>query len=66
MKRKTASTQRPSSALAELRDIVRLIRADAKRAGLNKMSIGEIDTEVDATRKEQAKSQRPAKRSRGR
>ena len=55
----------PSPAvLAEFRDIVRLIREDAKRTGLDKMTMAEINAEVDATRKEmRAKGRRPAKRS---
>lgn len=52
-------------ARAALRDLVRQIRGDAKRAGLDKMTIAEIDAEVDATRKEHAKNQQPVKRSRG-
>jgi len=56
---------RPSpAALAEFREIVRLIREDAKRAGLDKMTQAEINAEVDAARREaRAKGRRPVKRS---
>jgi hypothetical protein len=59
--------QRPSSAaLADFRDIVRLIREEAKRAGLDKLTMAEINAEVDATRKEmRAKGRKPVKRSIG-
>jgi hypothetical protein len=55
--------RRPSpAALVEFRDVVRLIREDAKRAGLDKRTMGEINAEVDATRKE---AHRPIKRTLG-
>src|ERR1700761_4582859 len=43
---------RPSpAALAQFGEIVRLIQQDARRAGLDKMTMTEIDTEVAAARK---------------
>jgi Arc/MetJ-type ribon-helix-helix transcriptional regulator len=66
--RRLEQEERRSSpaALAEFGDIVRLIRGDAKRAGLDKMTMTEINAEVDAARKEvRAKSRRPIKRSLG-
>ena len=68
LRRLEQDERRPSSAaLADFRDIVRLIREDAKRAGLDKMTMTEINAEVDATRKEaRAKNRKPAKRSLGR
>jgi Arc/MetJ-type ribon-helix-helix transcriptional regulator len=65
LRRLEQDERRPSSAaLTELRDIVRLIRGDAKRAGLDKMTMAEIDAEVDATRKEmRPKGRKPIKRS---
>ena len=39
-------------ALAEFGRAVRAIQADAKRAGLDKMTMEEIDAEVEATRAE--------------
>lgn len=45
--------RRPSpAALAEFRRLVRLIQQDAKRAGLDKMTMDEIDSEVEAARRE--------------
>jgi hypothetical protein len=59
MKRKP-QLQRRLVALAEFRNITSMIREDAKRAGLDKMTMQEINAEVDATRKEmRAKSHRP-------
>src|ERR1035438_5926148 len=65
LRRLEQDERRPSSAaLADFRDIVRLIREDAKRAGLDKMTMAEINAEVDATRKEaRAKNRKPAKLS---
>lgn len=59
--------RRPSpAALAEFRDILHLIREDARRAGLDKITMAEINAEVDATRKEMpGGSRRSAKRSPG-
>ena len=59
--------RRPApAALAEFRDILRLIREDAKRAGLDKMTMAEVNAEVDATRKETpVGGRRSAKRSPG-
>jgi len=43
---------RPSpAALAQFGEIVRLIQQDARRAGLDKMTMTEIDAEVSAARK---------------
>ena len=65
MKRKS-ELQRRQVLLAEFRDIICTIRGDAKRARLDKMTMAEINAEVDATRKEmRAKSRRPVKRSLG-
>ncbi len=67
LRRLEQDERRPSSAaLSEFRDIVQLIREDAKRTGLDKMTMAEINTEVDATRKEmRAKRRKPVKRSLG-
>jgi Arc/MetJ-type ribon-helix-helix transcriptional regulator len=67
LRRLEQEERRPSpAALAEFRDVVRLIREDAKRTGLDKMTRGEINAEVDATRKEmRAKDRRSVKRSLG-
>src|SRR5437660_12403652 len=44
---------RPSaSALAQFKELVRLIRDDAKTTGLDKMTKAEIHAEVEAARKE--------------
>lgn len=59
--------QRPSraAALAELGEIVRLIREEARRAGLDKMTKREVNAEVEAARRQLAANARgPAKRSR--
>ena len=53
MKRKP-QLQRRLVTLAEFRNITSMIREDAKRAGLDKMTMQEINAEVDATRKENA------------
>ena len=55
---------RPSAAaLAQLGDLVRLIRQDAKRAGLDRMSMAEINAEVEGARKDMSKkpTNRPTK-----
>ncbi len=67
LRRLEQEEQRPSpAALAELRNIVRLIRGDAKRAGLDKLTMTEINAEVDATRKGmRTKGRKPVKRSIG-
>ena len=67
LRRLEQEEQRPSSAtLADFRDIVRLIRGDAKRAGLDKMTMAEIDAEVSAVRKGMpVKGRKPVKRSLG-
>jgi len=67
LRRLEQDERRPSStALSEFRDIVQLIREDAKRTGLDKMTMAEINAEVDATRKEmRAKRRKPIKRSLG-
>jgi hypothetical protein len=65
MKRKS-QLQNRLVALAEFRNITRVIREDAERAGLDKMTMQEIDAEVDATHEEMlAKSRRPVKPSLG-
>lgn len=65
MKRKS-QPQRRLVELAEFRDIIRMIREDAKRAGLDKMTMQEINAEVDATRKKmRATSRRPVNRALG-
>jgi Arc/MetJ-type ribon-helix-helix transcriptional regulator len=44
--------QRPSAAdLKHFADTIRLFREDARRVGLDKMTKGEINAEIDATRK---------------
>ena len=59
--------QRPSpAALAEFRNVVRLIREDAKRTGLDKMTMAEINAEVEATRNEvRHQGRKPSKRALG-
>jgi len=53
------------SALAELGHIVRLIREDARQAGLNKMTMRQINAEVAAARNEmRSTAAKPTKRSR--
>jgi hypothetical protein len=56
---------RPSPvALAQFGKLVRSIRQDARRAGLDKMSLREINAEVEAVRKERRQSLRqPVHRS---
>lgn len=56
--------QRPA-ALSELAATVRLIQQEAKRAGLDKMTMREINAEVEGARKDmRAKAKRPASRPR--
>jgi Arc/MetJ-type ribon-helix-helix transcriptional regulator len=57
---------RPSSAaLTAFSKAVQFFREDAKRAGLDKMSMREIDAEVAATRKDmRAKARKSTKRPR--
>jgi Arc/MetJ-type ribon-helix-helix transcriptional regulator len=56
--------QRPA-ALSELAATVRLIQREAKRTGLDKMTMREINAEVEAARKDaRAKAKRPANRPR--
>ena len=63
MKREPELQRRPV-ALTIFRNIVRMIREDAKRAGLDKMTMAEINAEIDAARKEMhAKPREPVKRS---
>ena len=63
MKRRS-QLQRRQILLAKFRDIIRTIREDVKRAGLDKMTMAEINAEVDTTRREmRTKSRRPVKRS---
>ena len=56
---------RPSpAALAQFGKLVRSIQQDAKQAGLDKMSMREIDAEVAAAPKDmRAKARKPPKRS---
>src|SRR5438270_11413417 len=56
---------RPSaSALAQFKELVRLIRDDAKTTGLDKMTKAEIHAEVEAARKEtRTKARRNRNRS---
>src|SRR5437773_2641014 len=56
---------RPSqAALSQFGEIVRLIRQDAKRAGMDKMTPAEIDAEIEAARKQiRAKTKKTSKRS---
>ncbi len=56
---------RPSpAALSQFAEIVQLIREDARRAGLDKMTMAEINAEVEAARRDmRRKAKRAASRS---
>ena len=64
MKRKP-QLQRRLATRTKFREIVRVIREDAKRVGLDKMTMAEINAEIDAARKMRAKRRKPVKRSLG-
>ena len=50
---------RPSpAALSQFGEIVRLIRQDAKAAGMDKITMAEVNAEVEAARKSMARAKR--------
>ncbi|MSV35583.1 MAG: hypothetical protein EXQ47_08310 [Bryobacterales bacterium] len=57
---------RPSSAaLGALAEAIAAVREDARKAGLNKMTMKEINAEVAAYRRERPPSRKPVKSRRG-
>lgn len=60
--RRLEQEEMPASpaALRDLGSVIRLIQQEARRTGLNRMSMREIDAEIEDTRKKMARKAKPS------